>query len=72
MVGIDLESFINLQDGKSFRMKYNIRGKMILYVGRIYSCQKGLNNLINAISIILNKDPFYNFSKYLKLVMNEL
>jgi glycosyltransferase involved in cell wall biosynthesis len=55
--GIDLESFINLPNGKSFRMKYNIRGKMILYVGRIYSCQKGLNHLINAIPIILNKEP---------------
>jgi glycosyltransferase involved in cell wall biosynthesis len=43
------------------KKKYNIKGKMILYVGRIYSYQKGLDYLIRAIPIILSKETEIKF-----------
>jgi glycosyltransferase involved in cell wall biosynthesis len=54
--GIDTNFFSRRTDGHSFREKYGILGKVILYVGRI-SKVKGLNYLVDAMPAILNEVP---------------
>ncbi len=54
--GIDSNLFSRGTDGYSFREKYGITGKIILFVGRL-SKVKGLNYLIDAMPEILNEMP---------------
>ncbi len=52
--GIDFFSFEPIPEGKLFRERYNISGKMILYTGRLAS-NKGLNFLIEAAPHIISE-----------------
>ena len=52
--GMDIESFRNLPEYGRFKEKYGIKGKMILYLGRIHK-SKGIDIVINAYSQLIKE-----------------
>lgn len=52
--GMDIESFKNLPKREKFKEKYDINGKMILYLGRIHKA-KGLDLLIKAFGKLIKE-----------------
>ena len=52
--GMNLNSFENLPKYGKFRKKYNLNGKIILYLGRIHKL-KGLNFIVKAFSMLIKE-----------------
>lgn len=59
--GIDVEKFTKPADANDFKEKYNVTGKMVLYVGRLAPRHKGLTFLVNAIPTVLKEEPNTTF-----------
>jgi glycosyltransferase involved in cell wall biosynthesis len=59
--GIDVEKFTKPTNPNDFREKYNVTGKMVLYVGRLAPRHKGLTFLVNAIPKVLKEEPNTTF-----------
>lgn len=53
--GMDIESFRDLPEFGLFRTRYNINGKMVLFLGRIHK-SKGIDFVINAFAELVNED----------------
>ncbi|HII94941.1 MAG TPA: glycosyltransferase [Candidatus Methanofastidiosum sp.] len=52
--GMDIESFKSLPEREKFKEKYDIQGKMILYLGRIHK-SKGIDIIINAYTKLIKE-----------------
>ena len=55
-VGADLESFHPGIDGHHLKPAYNIRNRLVLYIGQLHGAQY-IDLFIKAASIVLHKDP---------------
>jgi spore coat protein SA len=56
--GVNIEEFTNLTLRENFMKKFRVEGKMILYVGRLLSNYRNLDQIIKVMNDVITEDKY--------------